>query len=153
MAAEIGPGRVGVRLSPFSTLMDCGDSDPDALGLHMVRSLDRYGLLYCHVTEPRMAFNGGELEIPHRLREMRRAFRGTFITASGYDREEGNKVVEEGYADLVAYGRLFLANPDLPRRFELNAPLNRYDRATFYTPDPIVGYTDYPFLEPSLDSN
>ena len=53
----------------------------------------------------------------------------------------------EGYTDLVAYGRLFLANPDLPKRFELGAPLNKYDRSTFYTQDPVVGYTDYPFLD------
>ncbi|XP_028548930.1 putative 12-oxophytodienoate reductase 8, partial [Dendrobium catenatum] len=150
---EIGAGRVGIRLSPFSDLMECEDSNPDALGVHMVQSLNKYNLLYCHITEPRMTFNEGKLELPHRLHEMRRVFQGTFITASGYDREEGNKVVEEGYTDLVAYGRLFLANPDLPRRFELNAPLNKYDRSTFYTPDPIVGYTDYPSLQPSLDSN
>ena len=53
----------------------------------------------------------------------------------------------EGCADLVAYGRIFLANPDLPKRFELDAPLNKYNRDTFYISDPVVGYTDYPFLE------
>ncbi|CAK7327821.1 unnamed protein product [Dovyalis caffra] len=67
--------------------------------------------------------------------------------AGGYDGEDGNRAVEEGRGDLVAYGRLFLANPDLPRRFELDAPPNKYDRETFYTHDPVVGYTDYPFLE------
>ena len=77
----------------------------------------------------------------------REAFNGTFIANGGYDREEGNKVVREGYTDLVAYGQLFLANPDLPRRFELSAPLNDYDRMTFYTSDPVGGYTDYPFLD------
>jgi 12-oxophytodienoic acid reductase len=56
-------------------------------------------------------------------------------------------VIENGYTDLVSFGRLFLANPDLPKRFELDAPLNKYDRNTFYTQDPIVGYTDYPFLD------
>ncbi|QCD85772.1 12-oxophytodienoic acid reductase [Vigna unguiculata] len=64
-----------------------------------------------------------------------------------YNREEGNKAVTENYTDLVAYGRLFLANPDLPKRFEVDAPLNKYNRDTFYTQDPIVGYTDYPYLE------
>mgnify|MGYP003366310032 CR=1 FL=1 len=78
---------------------------------------------------------------------MRKAFRGTFIAAGGYDREDGNNAVAEGRADLIAYGRIFLANPDLPKRFELNAPLNKYNRETFYTPDPVIGYTDYPFLE------
>ncbi|KAM1292988.1 hypothetical protein ACFX2H_019708 [Malus domestica] len=64
-----------------------------------------------------------------------------------YHREDGNRAVGEGRADLIAYGRIFLANPDLPKRFELNAPLNKYNRETFYTPDPVIGYTDYPFLE------
>ncbi|GKV35191.1 hypothetical protein SLEP1_g43493 [Rubroshorea leprosula] len=65
----------------------------------------------------------------------------------GLQPEEGNEAVAENRPDLVAYGPFYLANPDLPRRFELNAPLNKYHRETFYTSDPIVGYTDYPFLE------
>ncbi|CAI0421665.1 unnamed protein product [Linum tenue] len=80
---------------------------------------------------------------------MRKAFKGTFISAGGFTREDGNRDVEEGRADLVAYCRCFLANPDLPRRFELDAPLNKFDRVTFYSSDPVVGYTDYPFLEES----
>ncbi|RZR91859.1 hypothetical protein BHM03_00020051 [Ensete ventricosum] len=63
---------------------------------------------------------------------VRKAFKGTFIAVGGYDRKEGNNVVSSGYADLVAFGRQFFANPDLPRRFELNAPLNTYNRETFY---------------------
>ncbi|KAK8705759.1 hypothetical protein V6N13_049352 [Hibiscus sabdariffa] len=78
---------------------------------------------------------------------MRKAFKGTFIVAGGYGRKDGNEVVGNGGADLVAFGRLFLANPDLPRRFELNVVLNESDRNTFYSHDPVVGYTDYPFLE------
>ncbi|KAK7855965.1 12-oxophytodienoate reductase 1 [Quercus suber] len=65
----------------------------------------------------------------------------------GADREDGNKAIVENRADLVVYGRLFLANPDLPKRFKLNAPLNKYNRDTFYISDPVLGYTDYPFLE------
>ncbi|KAK8551127.1 hypothetical protein V6N12_039790 [Hibiscus sabdariffa] len=75
------------------------------------------------------------------------AFKGTFIAAGGYGREDGNNAVAENRADLIAYGRVFLANPDLARRFEVGAPLNKYDRNTFYTSDPVIGYTDYPFLE------
>lgn len=146
---EIGASRVGIRLSPFADYMDCWDSNPEALGLYMVESLNKYNILYCHMVEPRMSIVEGRRQIPHRLLPMRKAFNGTFIAAGGYDREEGNKVIAEGYTDLVAYGRLFLANPDLPKRFELNAPLNQYDRATFYASDPVVGYTDYPFLESS----
>jgi len=99
------------------------------------------------MVEPRMAVVDGRRQIPHRLLPFRETFKGIFIAAGGYDREEGNKVVAEGYTDLVSYGRLFLANPDLPRRFELGSSLNKYDRSTFYTQDPVVGYTDYPSLD------
>lgn len=149
---EIGADRVGIRLSPFADYMESGDSNPEALGVYMVKSLNKYGILYCHMVEPRMRAPGKKFEPSHSLVPMRKAFNGTFIVAGGYDREEGNKAVAEGHADLVAYGRLFLANPDLPRRFELNAPLNNYDRETFYTSDPVIGYTDYPFLESNFSS-
>ncbi|KAF8660817.1 hypothetical protein HU200_057404 [Digitaria exilis] len=148
IVSEVGAHRVGIRLSPFVDYMDCVDSDPMALGHYMIQQLNKHeGFLYCHMVEPRMAIVDGRRQIPRRLLPFRKAFKGTFIAAGGYDREEGNKVVAEGYTDLVAYGRLFLANPDLPRRFELGAPLNKYDRSTFYIQDPVVGYTDYPFLE------
>jgi 12-oxophytodienoic acid reductase len=99
------------------------------------------------MVEPRMKIGAGNAKFSESLLPMRKAFNSTFIVAGGYDREDGNKAVEENRGDLVAYGRLFLANPDLPRRFELHAPLNKYNRETFYTHDPVVGYTDYPFLE------
>jgi len=150
VANEIGPDRVGLRLSPFADYMECWDSDPEALGLYMVESLNKYGILFCHVVEPRMCGVDGRYQIPHRLLHMREAFKGTFIVNGGYDREEGNKVVADGYTDLVAYGRLFLSNPDLPKRFEVNAPLNKYDMLTFCTHDPVVGYTDYPFLDQTV---
>ena len=146
---EVGAHRVGVRLSPFAEYMDRTDVDPEAHALHMIHFIDKLGVLYCHVVEPRMYVNGedGKLAIPHRLLPFRKAFRGTFIVNGGYDRDEGDKVISGGYADLVSYGRLFLANPDLPERFRKKADLNKYDRSTFYTSDPVVGYTDYPFLE------
>ncbi|XP_058090108.1 putative 12-oxophytodienoate reductase 11 isoform X1 [Magnolia sinica] len=144
---EIGADKVGIRLSPFANYSESGDSNPEALGLYMAESLNKYGILYCHMVEPRMVTVGEKFETPHSLGPMRKAFKGTFIAAGGYGREDGNKTIASSYADLVAYGRLFLANPDLPRRFELNAPLNKYDRNTFYSLDPVVGYTDYPFLE------
>ncbi|KAK2974090.1 hypothetical protein RJ640_020446 [Escallonia rubra] len=144
---EIGADRVGIRLSPFANYMESGDSNPKALGLYMIESLNKYGILYCHMVEPRMRTVGEKTECPHSLVPMRKAFNGTFISAGGYDREDGNKAVAENRTDLVAYGRWFLANPDLPKRFKLDAPLNKYNRDTFYTLDPVVGYTDYPFLE------
>ncbi|GFQ00589.1 12-oxophytodienoate reductase 1 [Phtheirospermum japonicum] len=144
---EIGAHRVGIRLSPFADYSECGDSNPQALGLYMAEALNKYGLLYCHMVEPRMRTVGAKTECEDSLVPMRKAFEGTFIVVGGYDREDGNKAVDENRADLVAYGRHFLANPDLPKRFEINAPLNKYNRDTFYTEDPVVGYTDYPFLE------
>lgn len=146
---EIGPDRVGMRLSPFAGYMEAADSNPEALGLYMANALNQFNILYLHMIEPRMVKIGDRLETPHSLLPMRKAFRGTFIAAGGYRRDEGNRAIAEGYADLIAYGRFFLANPDLPRRFELDAPLNKYNRATFYIPDPVIGYTDYPFLEDS----
>ncbi|KAH9606471.1 hypothetical protein KSS87_023226 [Heliosperma pusillum] len=144
---EIGADRVGFRISPFSNYSEAEDSNPEALALYMAKSLSNYGILYCHAVEPRMVTIGEKKECPHSLLPMRKAFNGTFMVAGGYDRKDGNQAVSNGYTDLVAYGRLFLANPDLPRRFELDAPLNKYDRETFYILNPVVGYTDYPFLE------
>ncbi|XP_054812255.1 12-oxophytodienoate reductase 1-like [Prosopis cineraria] len=146
---EIGAERVGIRLSPFAHHAECGDSNPRELGLYMVNSLNKYGILYCHVVEPRMKTPLEQIECPDSLVPMRKAFNGSFIAAGGFDRSDGNHAVAENRADLVAYGRWFLANPDLPKRFELNASLNKYHRETFYTSDPVVGYTDYPFLEVS----
>ncbi|KAL2529323.1 12-oxophytodienoate reductase 2 [Forsythia ovata] len=146
---EIGANRVGMRLSPYADCNESPDSNRDALGLYMANSLNKYNIIYLHVIEPRI--NGSttinENETPHRLLPMIKAFKNTFIAAGGFSRRDGNKAIAENYADLISFGRLFLANPDLPRRFELDAPLNEYNRSTFYIPDPVVGYTDYPFLE------
>jgi 12-oxophytodienoic acid reductase len=144
---EVGAHRVGIRLSPFLDYMDCVDSNPEALAAYLVEQLNKHeGFLYYHMVEPQMAIVDGRRKIPHGLLSFKKGFNGTFIASGGYDKEEGNKVVSNGYADLVAYGRIFLANPDLPRRFELGASLNKYDRSTFYTQDKVIGYTDYPFL-------
>lgn len=150
VANEIGPHRVGFRMSPFADYMESGDSNPEGLGLYMAQSLNKYGILYCHVIEPRMITVGEIKECPQSLLPMRKAFNGTFISAGGYNKEDGNKAVAKGSTDLVAFGRLFLANPDLPKRFELNAVLNKYHRDTFYISDPVLGYTDYPFLEDEI---
>ncbi|KAK4385613.1 12-oxophytodienoate reductase 1 [Sesamum angolense] len=147
VAQEIGPQRVGIRLSPYADYNDCGDSNPDALSLYMAEALNKYNILYCHVIEPRMITQFEEDITESSLLAMRKVFKGTFIVAGGYNRDDGNEVIARGGADLVAFGRLFLANPDLPTRFELNSGLNKYDRNTFYTHDPVVGYTDYPFLD------
>ncbi|XP_039045048.1 putative 12-oxophytodienoate reductase 11 isoform X2 [Hibiscus syriacus] len=134
---EIGADKVGMRLSPYSNALEAGDSNPEALGIYMANALNQFGIVYIHVIRNR-AFS---------LLPMRKTFKGTFIVAGAFDREDGNKVIADQSADLVAFGRLFLANPDLPRRFELNAALNTCNETTLYLSDPVIGYTDYPFLE------
>ncbi|KAK1372754.1 12-oxophytodienoate reductase 2 [Heracleum sosnowskyi] len=147
VSEEIGADRVGIRLSPFAGYNDSGDSNPEALGLYMAKALNKYGILYLHVIEPRMKTLGEKVKCSQSLVPMRKSFSGTFLVAGGYEREDGNNAVAKNHADLVVYGRLFIANPDLPKRVELDAPFNKYDRSTFYTSDPVVGYTDYPFLD------
>uniref|UniRef100_A0A3Q7IUW6 NADH:flavin oxidoreductase/NADH oxidase N-terminal domain-containing protein n=1 Tax=Solanum lycopersicum TaxID=4081 RepID=A0A3Q7IUW6_SOLLC len=124
--------------------MDSGDSNTSALGLYMAESLNKHGIAYFHKVEPRMRTLKEKDDCPEILIPMRKVFKGTFIVVGGYDREDGNKVVDEDRADLVSYGRMFIANPDLPRRFELDAPLNKYNRETFYTDDPVA------FLETTI---
>ncbi|KAL6222045.1 hypothetical protein ACLB2K_005437 [Fragaria x ananassa] len=80
------------------------------------------------------------------MRTMRKAYQGTFMASGGFTRELGMEAVASGDADLVSYGRYFISNPDLVLRFKMNAPLTKYVRKTFYTQDPVFGYTDYPFL-------
>ncbi|CAD6344215.1 unnamed protein product [Miscanthus lutarioriparius] len=97
---EVGANRVGIRLSPFADYMDCADSDPSALGDYMVRQLNKHeGFLYCHMVEPQMSIVDDRRQIPHRLLPFKMVFNGTFIVVGGYDREEGNKVLES--QDLV----------------------------------------------------
>ncbi|XP_057415705.1 12-oxophytodienoate reductase 3-like [Lotus japonicus] len=154
----IGAERVAVRISPAIDHLDATDSDPLGLGLAVVERLNNLQkelgrkLSYLHVTQPR--FSAYERKAPsdeeeeaNMLRKLRKAYEGTFMSSGGYTRELGMEAVEQGDADLVAYGRLFISNPDLVLRLKLNAPLNKYDRMTFYTSDPVIGYTDYPFLK------
>ncbi|CAI9115104.1 OLC1v1015938C1 [Oldenlandia corymbosa var. corymbosa] len=147
VCSAIGPHRVGIKLSPFDTYNDAVDSNPLELGLYMAEALNQNGISYIHMVVPRWEATEDPSDDDDVLLPIRKAFKGCFMVGGGYNRKTGSKVVEENRADLVAYGRSFLANPDLPKRFELNASLNEYNRETFYTDDPVVGYTDYPFLE------
>ncbi|XP_073132098.1 12-oxophytodienoate reductase 3 [Henckelia pumila] len=158
--SAIGADRVGVRISPAIDHLDAMDSNPLTLGLAVVERLNKiqtdHGskLAYLHVTQPRYTAYGqtesgrhGSVEEEAQfMRTWRRAYKGTFICSGGFTRQLGIEAVAQDEADLVAYGRFFISNPDLVKRLEINAPLTRYIRATFYTHDPVVGYTDYPFL-------
>ncbi|KAM6599934.1 hypothetical protein CsatA_019543 [Cannabis sativa] len=166
VASAIGVNRVGVRISPAIDLLDALDSDPLGLGLAVVERLNKIQLehesklSYLHVTQPRLTATGkteldrpnSEEEDPHLIRTLRKSYQGTFMCSGGYTRELGMQAIADDEADFVSFGRLFIANPDLVLRFKLNAPLNKYDRNTFYTSDPVVGYTDYPFLSNESES-
>ena len=141
--------KVGVRLSPYGTFNDMGDSNPVALFTAVIEMLNGYHLAYVHMIEPRSSSAGGGDQVyenaPITSEIFRAAYHGKFITAGGYDQAMGEKVLEDGLADAVAYGRLYISNPDLAERFQQGATLNPYNRATFYGGEE-VGYTDYPAL-------
>lgn len=136
-----GPGRVGVRISPLVPFNDMKDSDAPALVAHVAAELQRREAAFLELRHERHD-GPGEQEL---ARIARRHYRGTLILNGGFDRDSGEAAVQRGLADAVAYGRPFLANPDLPRRFLLNAPLNPVDEPTLYSSGP-KGYIDYPFL-------
>jgi N-ethylmaleimide reductase len=139
-----GTDRVGVRLSPSGTFNDMRDSNPIETFGHATRELDRLGVVYLHVVEGGAddESRGGTLVPTDRLRPL---FRRTLIVNGGYDRERAEAVITEGRADLVSFGTLFLANPDLPARLRARAALNPPDTGTFYGGGE-RGYTDYPAL-------
>ncbi len=147
-----GKDRVGVRLSPYGTFNDMHDSDPVRLFTYVLEQLSRRGIAYAHLIEPRATSAGGSdsvLENAPRTAEIfRTSFTGAFISAGGYSGETAEQAVASGHADAVAFGRLFIANPDLPERLRRHLPLNRYDRSTFYGGTE-KGYTDYPFAQAS----
>ena len=144
-----GKGRVGVRLSPFGTFSDMGDSNPVALFSYVLEQLSARGVAYAHIVEPRVGSAGKGAPIDHSQPRtahiFRKAFDGVLISAGGYTAETGEETIAEGFADAVAYGRLFIANPDLAQRFLENAELNAPDRSTFYG-GAEKGYVDYPSL-------
>jgi N-ethylmaleimide reductase len=143
-----GANRVGVRIAPGGRWNGMSDSDPDALFDYVAAQLNRFGLAYLHIIEPRIRGNTlvAEGQAPIAAERLRKIFHGAIIAAGGFEPETAEKPVESGAADLVAFGRHFVANPDLPKRIRLGLPLNPYDRSTFYTFD-ARGYTDYPFYE------
>ena len=149
--AEIGGiDKVGVRLSPFGVVNDIADSDPRHLFAEVIKQLSSRRPGYLHLIEPRS--NAGireeaNLTAPPSVSSMfRKLFHGPLIASGGFDRQKTGAAIGDGVVDAVAFGRAFLANPDLPRRLSINARLNPYDRPTFYGGS-AKGYTDYPALE------
>jgi N-ethylmaleimide reductase len=140
----IGADRVGIRLSPHGVFNGMGAyPDVEAQYLALARELSQRGIAYLHLLDHSPL---GAPPVPADLkRSMRSSFKGLFILAGGYDRASAERALEAGDADLIAFARPFIANPDLPARLQANAALNALDMATFYTPGP-QGYTDYPTL-------
>ncbi|MDB5367848.1 MAG: alkene reductase [Rhodospirillales bacterium] len=138
------PGRVGVRVSPTAPGNDMSDSNAAALYLYVVEQMNRLDLAYLHVIEgatqgPREVPGGFDLQI------LRRAFKNKYIANNGYDPKLAAEVIASGRADLVAFGRPYIANPDLVDRIRCGAPLVELDRSTLYGGD-AHGYIDYPAL-------
>lgn len=139
-----GGDRVGVRISPLSKFGDIWDSNPQVLFTHVVEQLNRFNLAYLHVIE---GDTGGDRDVPNGfdLQILRTLFNGAYMANNGYDADLADQRVTAKQADLVAFGRLFLANPDLVARIRLGAPMNALDQATMYGGG-AHGYVDYPTL-------
>jgi N-ethylmaleimide reductase len=144
VAAEAGSERTGIRISPVTPSNDISDSNPQPLFDYIVDHLNALKLVYIHVIE---GATGGPRDMaPFDYDSLRNRFKGAYIANNGYDLELASKVLSANEADLIAFGKLFLANPDLVERFKRGAPLNTPDKATFYGGG-AKGYTDYPALE------
>jgi N-ethylmaleimide reductase len=143
-----GGERVAVRIAPNGSWNGMSDSNPTSLFAYVAEQLNRFGLAYLHIIEPRVKGNVliAEGQDPIAAERLRKVFKGKIIAAGGFEPDTAETVVEKGDADLVAFGRHFISNPDLPKRIRLALPLNPYDRNTFYTFSD-RGYTDYPFYE------
>src|SRR5947209_3603594 len=142
-----GADRVGVRLSPYGVANGSGEPDPMPLYTYVVEQLSPLGLAYLHFIEPRSS-GAGRAEVNHQnvpsaMVLFRPIWKGVLITAGGFTGDTADAAIREGHADAVAFGRIFISNPDLPRRLQRGFPLTPYNRATFYGGD-VAGYTDYP---------
>ncbi|MDB4960632.1 MAG: N-ethylmaleimide reductase [Myxococcales bacterium] len=148
-----GPERVGVRISPLSTFNDIQDDNPEATFSYVAEQLAEYKLAYLHVINPAATELQTGQPIPQRVEKLlaliRSKFRGVLMMAGGFTRDTAAQWIEAGRADLIAFGRAFLANPDLPERFRRKAGFNQPDPKTFYGGGE-HGYTDYPSLEQEL---
>ncbi len=152
VGGALGFDRVGIRLSPFGRFNDMGDSDPVKLYTRLLGELAKKEIAYVHLIEARA---DEDPETASWLADsgpaptaalFRPNFPGLLIGAGGFDAESAARAVDQGIVDAVAFGRLFIANPDLPRRLRIGAPLNAYDRSTFYGGGE-HGYVDYPSLQ------
>lgn len=150
VAHVCGSQRVGVRISPFGTFNDMADENPEALFEAIADALSTRGIAYLHIVDPSFE---GEADIRERglqlIKILRKHFTGTLMLCGGYDRARAEAALLESRADLIGFGRAFIANPDLPLRLKADAPLNTADPHFFYGGG-IQGYLDYPTREQEL---
>lgn len=146
----IGAEQTGIRFSPAARNQGISDSNPKETFSYLLEQLNDFGLAYVHLMEPMSDVSELENYPTQVTKFFRPIYEGTIITNVAYDQNSGNKVIEDGIAELVAYGRPFIANPDLPARFAENAELNEPDQSTFYGGGK-EGYTDYPFMNESTE--
>ena len=138
-----GSDKVGIRISPVNPFNDMKDSNPQALFNHVVTALNPFKLAYLHVVEG--GIHGGGIADPFDFPALRKHCQSAYMANLSYDKARGNAAIVSGHADAIAYGVPFIANPDLVKRFSINAALNQADSSTFYGGTE-HGYTDYPFL-------
>lgn len=151
VSALRGADRIGVRLSPSGEWNDMVDSDPEATFSRVGELLNRFGLAYLHLIEPRIkgddAKVGSEDHEPVAAGHVRKVFKGPIMAAGGFDGDSAEAILQKGDADLVAIGRPFTSNPDLPERLRLKLPLTAYDRSAFWGGTE-QSYTDFlPYSE------
>lgn len=146
-AAGVDLGKVGARLNPSLNGLFGITMDEETIPTfdYIVKRLNDYNLAYLHLSEPFTDVSKIPFAEPHIAKHYRPLYHGTLIINAGMTQEKGNKVVADGDADLVAFGTLYISNPDLVERFAQNAPLAQGDRDTFYSPGP-KGFADYPKL-------
>ena len=147
VCAVWGSGRVGIRLSPYGRINDSGETDPIPLYTKLVQELNTRNLAYLHLVEPRSSGAAQQdvdhLDMPEVGTIFRPHWRNTLIVAGNFNGETAKKIIENNCADAVAFGRLFVSNPDLVNRLKENLPLSPYNRSTFYQGNE-QGYIDYP---------
>src|SRR5471030_1305104 len=142
-----GSDKVAVRVGPSGNWGDMSDSNPEGLFTYVAQQLAPLNLAYLHLIEPRIAGNvedESKDQAPVAAQLIRKHYKGTIIAAGGFNGDSAEAILNAGDADLVAFGRHFIANPDLPERLRNKLPLNDYDRPSFFGGTEI-GYTDYPF--------
>ena len=148
-----GAGKVGVRLSPYGIANGSGEAEPMPLYTYAIEALNKLGIAYLHLIEPRSSGAGRAdvnwQNVPSAIQLFRPVWKGVLIGAGGFTGEPAEAAIKAGHADAIAFGRYFISNPDLPTRLQHGWPLTPYRRPTFYGGEE-KGYTDYPVYDATV---